>query len=80
MSQKKCIFAPLICTLLVLCFLVNTLCRSLLPVEFQLDVFQVIGFTADVISIVNYLRKEDLHMKNTISVTLTFAAIPNGAL
>lgn len=78
--RKMCIFASVFCTLLVLYLSVNAVCKSLLPVVLQLDVFQVIGFTADVISLINYLRKEDLHMKNTISATLTFAAIPNGAL
>ena len=79
-SKKYVFLHQLFSTLLVLCLFVNALCVSLLPVDLPLDVFQVIGFTADVISLKNYLRKEDLHMKNTISSTLTFAAIPNRAL
>ena len=80
MLQKKCTFVPLFCTLLVLCLFANALCKSLLPVESQQVVFQVVGFTADVISLISYLRKEESYMNNTISATLTFVAIPNGAL
>ena len=80
MLQKKCTFAPLFCTLLVLCLFVNAICKSFLPVEFQQVIFQVVGFTADVISFICYLRKEDFNMNNTISATLTFVATPNWAL
>ena len=73
-------FCIKVCTLLVLYLSVNTLCISLLPSVFQLDFLLVFGFMADVISLINFLRREDLHMKNTISATLTFAAIPNRAL
>ena len=80
MLQKKCTFAPLFCNLLVLCLFVNAICKSLLLAESQQVLFQVVGFTADVISLICYLRKEDCNMNNTISATLTFVAIPNGAL
>ncbi len=68
------------CTLLVLFYFVNTLCNSLLPVIFQQTIFQIIDFFANIISIFNYIRKEVVHMKVTISLALTFAAISAGRI
>ena len=56
------------------------MCNSFLPVGIIPLGFQVVSFYNDVISINNYLRKENSHMKNTFSATLAFVAIPNWAM
>ena len=53
------------------------MCNSFLPIGFMLLGFKVVSFYNDVISINNYLGKEDSHMNNTFSATLAFVAIPN---
>ena len=74
------IFAMWLCTLFVLFLIVTIMCNSFLPVGIIPLGFQVVSFYNDVISINNYLRKEDSHMNNTFSATLAFVAIPNWAM
>ena len=75
-SNKGCIFAKQNCTLLVLCIVNKILNDSLLPLDFIPIVLQVVGFSADLISIKQYLGKEvKMKMIKAMSATLAMSAV-----
>ena len=62
--------------MLVLCVVNNILNDSLLPLDCIPIVLQVIGFSADVISLKQYLGKEvKMKMKKAMSATLAISAV-----